>query len=186
MTSATMPDHDVKIISAVLGHNRFLKEDADAIAPRKGGLKTTPETFATGSEALARFLKLDGPGWLQEAGTPEILHGDATAFGGQLADLAARLDPAKVWPVAGERASADGKTSLHLRRASDGWLVTMSEELSDTANGILITKKFLSTDLKQQLLYHLACTLQEIGSHQEWRPSSARFVNFIPAPSSKD
>ena len=133
------PEHEIikAVLAAVLSDQKDTegRTEAERLEPRPGTLipkPTEPKTLTSAAAALAEFGKLDGPGWLQEAGTPEILHGEATAFSAQLAKLA----PATAWPVAGERASADGTRSLHLRRSADGWIITHFEETA-SADGLL-------------------------------------------------
>jgi hypothetical protein len=148
--------------------------------PRCGTLNVTQTApLTTGQEALAEFQAISGPGWLQEAGTREILHGDAQTFDEQIRKLA----PQKAWPVAGERASSDGKKSLHLRRCAKGWIITTLERIESNSqtpsdNCILLTQRLLGSDLKQYLVYEVAYTLETIGGHKELRPFASRFIGF--------
>jgi len=169
-----MPQPDPDIVRAVLGHV-LAETRVQELDPRSGTLRATETNFTSGKAAFEAFAKLDGPGWLQEAHTPEILH---TADPDRAAQLAA-LKPDAAWPVTGERTSADGKTSFHLRRSSEGWIITTLEETSDAA-GLLLTQRLVSTDLKHYLLYHVAYRPERIGGHEELRPFASRFIGFEP------
>jgi hypothetical protein len=170
-----MPKPDLETILAVLdtikdAHGRSA---AHCLKPRLGTLKPTPKEppCASAEEAWTAFAQFGGPGWLQNAHTQEILHWEGPA-------LTAPLD-ARHWPVAGERVSADGKSSLHLRRAADGWVITTFEETA-SAEHLLLTQRLLSTDLKHYLVYDVAYRPEEINGHKEFRPFASRFVGFKP------
>jgi hypothetical protein len=158
---------DLDIIQNVLG-DVLPEAENKQLTPRSGTIKASQSCVTKATEALAAFNELDGPGWLQEAGTREILHGDARELNAL---------PSTPWPVAGERASADGTTSLHLRRTSGGWTITRLED-AGSPDGVLLTQRLLSADLKQHLVYHVAYRPENIGSHQELRPFASRFVRF--------
>ncbi|MCP5517580.1 MAG: hypothetical protein H7A45_10030 [Verrucomicrobiales bacterium] len=174
-----MPLPDVEIIKAVLA--TVLNQSRDAEGPnesaprnpRPGRLAAPPPvTYTTAEEAWQAFARNDGPGWLQNAHTQGILQGD---------DLSRQLADCKgpQWPVAGECVSADGRTSLHLRRAGGGWEITaLAEEPS--ADGILLTRRLLSADLSRCLVYDIAHERVTVGGHEELRPVASRFVGFAP------
>lgn len=174
------PDHEIikAVLTAVLSDRKDPegRTETERLEPRPGTLipkPTEPRTLTSAAAALAEFSQLDGPGWLQEAGTRAILHGEAATFSTQLA----KLDLTSAWPVAGERASADGTRSLHLRRTAEGWVITHFEEAA-SADGLLLTQRLISTDLQHYLVYHVAYRPERIGTHDELRPFASRFVGF--------
>jgi hypothetical protein len=169
------PDHEIikTVLAAVLSDQKHPdgRTDTERLDPRPGTITAAPPVnCSTADTAWAEFCQLDGPGWLQNAHTQAILHGD---------DLTRQLADCKGphWPVAGERVSANGRASVHLRRTSAGWEVTKLEE-SDDPTGLLLTHRLLSTDLKKYLVYHVAYRPEPVGNHQELRPFASRFVGF--------
>jgi hypothetical protein len=180
----TQPDHEIikQVLAAVLSTEQDTQgqTEADRLDPRPGTLTvSTPATYATPDEAWQAFAGGNGPGWLQNAHTPPILHGD---------DLSQQLTNCKDphWPVAGERVSTDGQTSLLLRRAAEGWAVTTLTEAVHDQN-MLLTQRLLSTDLTQYLVYIVAYRPERVGGHHELRPFASRFVGFegVPAKSTQ-
>ncbi len=165
-----MPKSDAEIIRNVL-REILNPKDTNDLNPRSGVIKSEAWTVATATEAMQEFEKLDGDGWLQDAHTRSILRPPGLAM------TLAGADAPKVWPVVGERASRDGKSSLHLRRAAEGWLLNRLEE-TDSADAILLTHRLLSADLKSYLVYHVSYTPQHICGHDELRPTASRFVHF--------
>ena len=169
-----MPKTDLETIVGVL---RTIKDAhgqnaAQRFAPRAGTLTLeAAPPCASAEEAWTAFAQFNGPGWLQNAHTQEILHWEGSA-------LTAPLN-ARHWPVAGERMSADGKSSLHLRRAAEGWVITTFEEAA-SAEHLLLTQRLLSTDLDHYLVYHVAYRPEDINGHDEFRPFASRFVGFEP------
>jgi hypothetical protein len=178
---------DIDIIKAVFESiTKAFANDLNSInelALRQGSIKAlepaNKQPMPDAREALAVFSRMEGPGWLQDAGEPVIFQGDAEQFKAWLA----RLPRESVWPVAGERVSADGQRSLHLRRTPDGWRVT-ELETDGSGEGIVLTHRLLTVNLQQRLVYEVAYTLenigdhQDIGDHQEYRPTASRFLGF--------
>lgn len=177
------PDHEIiqSILAAALPKTKEQRNSAaELLQPRPGTLVVVPRKpeIKTPEEAWSEFEKFGGAGWLQNAHTPEILHGNESEMKERLEKLTDTH-----WPATGERANADQKTSLHLRRTATGWsLVEISE--ADDANGVLLTKRLLSADQKHYLVYHVAYTRQNMGNHEEFRPFASRFVGFEPVPPS--
>ncbi|HRI14738.1 MAG TPA: hypothetical protein PLX89_17215 [Verrucomicrobiota bacterium] len=171
-----MPNPDHEILRAALA--QALPERLDNLNPRRGAVKVVTEyTRTTPQAALSQFLTLTGDGWLQDARTNRIMN----TADHELANQLANLDADCAWPVIGERVSADGVRSLHLRRLGDAWLLTAFED-DASADGILLTHQLLSTDLKNYLVYRVAYRAERIGRHEELRPFASRFVGFEPIP----
>jgi len=170
-----LPDHEIikTVLAAVLSDQKHPdgRTDTERLDPRPGTITVAPPVnCSTADTAWAQFSQLAGPGWLQNAHTQAILHGDDLTR--QLAECE---DPH--WPVAGERVSADRKTSLHLRRSAGGrQIVRLTEAPSES--DLLLTHRLLSTDLKKYLVYHVAYRPEPVGNHQELRPFASRFVGF--------
>jgi len=177
------PDHEIiqSILAAALPKTKGqMASTVELLKPRAGTLKVVPREseIKNSEEAWSEFEKFGGAGWLQNAHTPEIIHGNESKMKERLEKLTDTH-----WPVTGERANADQKTSLHLRRTATGWsLVEISQ--ADDVNGVLLTKRLLSADLKNYLVYHVAYTRQNVGNHEELRPFASRFVGFEPVPHS--
>jgi hypothetical protein len=179
-------DHEIiqSILAAALPKTKEQRNSAaELLNPRAGTLWVVPRNpeIKTPEEAWNAFEKFGGAGWLQNAHTAVILHGSDSEMKQHLAKVKA----VERWPVTGERASADpdNKNSFHMRRTATGWsLVEISE--TDDVNGVLMTKRLLSADWKNFLVYHVAYTRQNVGDHEELRPFASRFVGFEPVPPS--
>jgi len=178
------PDHEIiqSILAAALLKTDDGREPAvELLNPRPGTLVIVPlkPEIKKPEDAWSEFENFGGAGWLQNAHTPEILHGSGT----EMKQYLAKVKSDQRWPVTGERVCADPgkKNSLHLQRTSTGWcIVEISEH--DDVNGVLMTNRFLSADCKNYLVYHVAYTRQQVGNHEELRPSASRFVGFEPVP----
>ena len=179
------PDHEIlqSILAAALPKTSDQQESTvETLKPRARTLVMVPRKreIKEPEEAWNEFEKFGGAGWLQNAHTAAILHGSESEMKQQLAKV---VDPH--WPVTGERVSADPnkKSSLHMQRTATGWsLVEITE--ADDVNGVLLTKRLLSADQKNYLVYHVAYTRQQVGSHEELRPFASRFAGFEPVPPS--
>lgn len=171
------PLSDAELIRRTLGS--FLDDQKDDPAfqrlnPRAGGLTTHEQTLATATGAVATFQAFGGIGWLQTAETQEVweFHPDAKALTSLRADA---------WPECGELFNPDTGSSLHLRRATAGWLITTFAP-SDTppAHGLLLTERLLHRDFERELHYEVAYEPRPVGSHEELRPVACRFLGFVP------
>lgn len=176
------PDHQIitRVLAAVLAEgDAHRSSETQLFAPRPGTLRAETQPMITSAvNAWAAFAQLDGPGWLQNAHTPEVLHGDAAALTAQLEGVAAD----KRWPVIGERVSGNGQTSLRLRRTTHGWAITRLAH-AEADLGIILTRRLLSRDLRRYLICHVAYEPQKVGDHEELRPVASRFVGFETARS---
>lgn len=168
---------DPEILAGLFG-TMLGTADAQAIAPRSGGLTALPEPQTTAAATLAAFRQHGGVGWLQTAETAAVWE-----FRPGAADLAALPDG--LWPEAGELFNPARNSSLHLRRAAGGWvLTTLTPAAPPPSGGLLLTERLLHRDLplKLNLLYEVAWAPRCIGDHAELRPVACRFRGFEDLP----
>lgn len=181
-----MPDYELirKILKGTLptpDETEWERRPAsELLKPRAGSIAVEePAPIKDADAAFKRFFDFGGVGWLQSAHTPEILHGDGNTFSQQIKD---RIAQDGCWPVTGERFNEDTGKSLHLRRTSEGWVFTEFTEGNTDPDGVLMTHRLLSADLKEYLKYEVHYQPVEIGGHEELRPVASRFIGFEPAP----
>lgn len=168
------PDHEIirSVLRAALGDRTV-----ECLNPRSGTIELTVETVPSVETVLREFQALRGPGWLQDAHTPQILH----TFNPELACKLDQIASSNAWPVAAERVSEDRMRSLHIRRSRHGWILTRLTD-APSENGVIVTERLLSADLKCCLVYHVACRPERIGGHDELRPFAGRFCGYDPLP----
>ncbi len=112
-------------------------------------------------QALESFMAAGGQGWLCTTASREII----VFEGGQTP----KVDG---WPIEGEKAADDGKTSVHLCRSGNGWLLTTIRK--GTGDFCPVVKE------KQQrrgggfLAYEVGLAMVE----NEYRPTWYRFCGF--------
>ena len=135
-----------------------------------GRLDCQTECVTDAAQAIARFRALGGEGWLCSAESKEIRRFSPAQ---PLPDPAA----SSPWPLCGE--TANGTTSIHLQRGTDGWfLTTLVRRDAVSPDDVLIKSVLQARDGQGDLCYETAWRNQAVAGIDELRPHAFRFIGF--------